>query len=203
MGTFLTGALAGYGIAIPVGPIAVLIVQVGIRCGWTCAVSAAAGAATADLTFAAAAVLGGAAIAGLVESVASPFRIVSALVLIVMAISFFVAARREQPPIDAALPKPREHAKTYAKFLGLTIINPPTIIYFVAFVVGLGLADDLTAAQAVAFAAGAFLASLSWQLVLATTGSMARARLPGPAQQVTGVIGSVIVAGMAVAILLR
>ena len=105
--------------------------------------------------------------------------------------------------MDTALPKPREHAKTYAKFLGLTIINPPTIIYFVAFVVGLGLADDLTATQAVAFAAGAFLASLSWQLVLATTGAVARTRLPGAAQQVTGVIGSVIVAGMAVAILLR
>ena len=203
MGTFLTGALAGYGIAIPLGPITVLLIQVGIRCGWTCAASAAAGAATADLTFAIAAVAGGAAVAGLIESVEGPFRILSALVLFVMAVSMFVGSRRQQPSLESDLPRPREYAKTYVKFLGLTIVNPPTVIYFVAFVVGLGLADDLTAAQGAAFVAGAFLASLSWQLVLATVASVAQTRLPGAAQKVTGVVGSVIVAGMAVVILFR
>ena len=82
--------------------------------------------------------------------------------------SRLVGSRRQQPSLDSDLPRPREYAKTYVKFLGLTIVNPPTVIYFVAFVVGLGLADDLTAAQGAAFVAGAFLASLSWQLMLAT-----------------------------------
>jgi arginine exporter protein ArgO len=201
--TFLTGALAGYGIAIPVGPIAVLIIQVGIRCGWACAASAAAGAAVADLTFAVAAVLGGAAIAGLIESVEGPFRILSAAILFVMAVSVYLSSRRDRPAAASEFPNRREYAGTFAKFLGLTIVNPPTVIYFVAFIVGLGLADDLSGGQGVAFAAGAFLASLSWQLVLATTGSVAGNRLSGNVQQVTGIIGSLIVAGMAVAILVR
>ena len=193
MRTFLTGALAGYGIAIPVGPIAVLIVQVGIRCGWACAASAAAGAAAADLTFAVIAVAGGAAIGGLIESVEGPFRVISALVLVLMAVSVYRSSRRPLDPDPAPMANPREYAATFGKFLGLTIVNPPTVIYFAAFVVGMGLA----------FVAGAFLASLSWQLVLATTGAAAGSRLPPAAQSLTGVIGSLIVAGMAVAILVR
>ncbi len=203
MSTFLTGALAGYGIAIPVGPIAVLIVQVGIRCGWRCAASAASGAATADFTFAIAAVAGGAAIGGLIDSVEGPFRVISALVLLVMAVSVYRSSRR---PLDTdvdPVANRKEYAATFAKFLGLTIVNPPTVIYFAAFIVGLGLADDLSAGQAVAFVAGAFIASLSWQLVLATVGAVAGSRLPPGAQSVTGVVGSLIVVGMAVAILIR
>ena len=203
MRTFLTGALAGYGIAIPVGPIAVLIVQVGIRCGWACAASAAAGAAAADLTFAVIAVAGGAAIGGLIESVEGPFRVISALVLVLMAVSVYRSSRRPLDADPAPVANPREYAATFGKFLGLTIVNPPTVIYFAAFVVGMGLADDLSTGQALAFVAGAFLASLSWQLVLATTGAAAGSRLPPAAQSLTGVIGSLIVAGMAVAILVR
>jgi arginine exporter protein ArgO len=52
MEPFLTGVIAGYGIAIPVGAIAILIVQVGIKCGFRCAFAAGAGAATADLAHA-------------------------------------------------------------------------------------------------------------------------------------------------------
>jgi threonine/homoserine/homoserine lactone efflux protein len=59
MQAFVLGMIAGYGIAIPVGAIAVLIVQVGIRCGFRCAASAGAGAATADLLYALLAVTGG------------------------------------------------------------------------------------------------------------------------------------------------
>lgn len=44
MSPFLIGLVAGFGIAIPVGAIAVLIVQVGTRCGFRCAASAGAGA---------------------------------------------------------------------------------------------------------------------------------------------------------------
>lgn len=108
MGTFLTGALAGYGIAIPLGPITVLPIQVGIRRGWTCAASAAAGAATADLTFAIAAVASGAAVAGLIESVEGPFRILSALVLVIAVAVLWVRGANSLPWIRTC----RGHANT-------------------------------------------------------------------------------------------
>lgn len=203
MRTFFTGALAGYGIAIPVGPIAVLLVQTGIRCGWACAASGAVGAAAADLTFAVVAVVGGAAIAGLIESVEGAFRVVSALVLVAMAVSVYRSSRRIAAAGDPGVTDSTRHAATFAKFYGLTIINPPTVAYFLAFIIGLGIAEDLSPVHAVAFVLGAFLSSLSWQLVLATTGAVAGHRLSAGAQRAAGLAGSLIVAGMAVAIVLR
>jgi threonine/homoserine/homoserine lactone efflux protein len=47
--SFWDGVLAGYGIAIPVGAIAVLIIEVSIRRGLTSGLQAGAGAASADL----------------------------------------------------------------------------------------------------------------------------------------------------------
>ena len=69
MDAFMTGVAAGYGIAIPVGAIAILIMDVGIRRGFAPAFSAGAGAATADLLYVALAVLGGATLAATVESI--------------------------------------------------------------------------------------------------------------------------------------
>ena len=64
MDAFITGVVAGYGIAIPVGAIAILIMEAGIRRGFRPAFFAGAGAATADFLYAALAVVGGAALAG-------------------------------------------------------------------------------------------------------------------------------------------
>lgn len=201
-GTFLTGALAGYGIAIPVGPVAVLIVQLGIRRGWPIAASAAAGAAAADFTFALLAASGGPAIARLIEPIETPFRYLSAVVLAVMAVSVYRSSRRESGRSDLEGISTDRRGVTFAKFLGLTIINPPTVIYFAAFVVGLGIADDLGPGEGAAFVAGAFLASLSWQLLLATVGAVAGIRLSPRLQSTSGVVGAIIVAAMAVLVVI-
>jgi len=52
MTPFWEGVLAGYGIAIPVGAIAVLIVDMGLRRGFGFGLMAGAGAATADFLYA-------------------------------------------------------------------------------------------------------------------------------------------------------
>ena len=52
MRAFVEDVVAGLGIAVPVGAIAVLIVDLGMRQGFARAVPAAMGAASADLTYA-------------------------------------------------------------------------------------------------------------------------------------------------------
>ena len=69
---FLNGVVAGYGIAIPVGPIAVLILELGLRRGFRVALSAGAGAASADLIYATVAALAGT----LIISVLAPFAFI-------------------------------------------------------------------------------------------------------------------------------
>lgn len=198
MDAFLTGALAGYGIAIPVGAIAILIVQVGIKCGFKCAFFAGAGAATADLVYAALAVVGGAALATAIESAGDSLRLLSAVVLVVIAIIGLMRARSEIEETEIVLPSRTEYAATYARFLGLTIINPTTVVYFAAVIVGLGVAEDLEPGSGAVFAIGAFLASLSWQTLLAGFGGFAGHRISPRAQNVAVIVGNLLILALAV-----
>ncbi len=78
---FVAGLAAGYGIAIPVGAVAVLIVETGIRFGGRTAAAAGAGAASADGIYAAVAALFGAALAGVLTPWERPLRAAAVVVL--------------------------------------------------------------------------------------------------------------------------
>jgi threonine/homoserine/homoserine lactone efflux protein len=82
MTAFWEGVLAGYGIAVPVGAIAILIVDMGLRCGFRLGFMAGAGAASADFIYAGLAALAGEALATMLTPFALPLRIASALVLL-------------------------------------------------------------------------------------------------------------------------
>ncbi|HYN97810.1 MAG TPA: LysE family transporter, partial [Pilimelia sp.] len=96
----VAGLLAGYGVAVPVGAIAVLVMGLTARTSFRVGAAAALGVATADGVYALAAVLGGAALAGLIEPVATPLRWVSAAVLAGIALRGAWAAVRQhrRPP---------------------------------------------------------------------------------------------------------
>jgi len=203
MESFLTGVVAGFGIAVPVGAIAVLSLETGIRFGFRSAVTAGAGAATADLVYATLVAAGGAGIASGVRSIDEPLRYASALVLVTVAVLGLRRARRPQPDVAVVLPSRGELTAIYVRFLGLTIVNPATIVYFAAFVVGLGIAADLGAGAGALFATGAFAASLSWQTLLAGVGAVARHRLSTRLRTAAVVAGNVLVLALAVLVLLR
>ncbi len=90
-GAFVAGLLAGYGIAVPVGAIGVLIVGLAARTTLTTGAAAALGVATADGLYALVAVLGGAALAAALAPVAGPLRWAAAAVLLVLAAHTVVA----------------------------------------------------------------------------------------------------------------
>jgi arginine exporter protein ArgO len=189
---FLLGVAAAYAIAIPVGPIAVLILRTGVRRGLRAAAAAGAGAATADLIFATVAMLFGAAASAFVAPILPAARIVAAVALAVIAVGGLLAApepiERESGRVNTG--------NTYLLFLGLTMLNPPTVIYFVTLAIGLpGVSADL--ASRAAFVVGAFLASLSWQEVLAIVGAMLHGRLTPRLQRTTAVVSSLIILALA------
>jgi arginine exporter protein ArgO len=201
MDVFLTGVAAGYGIAIPVGAIALLIMDIGIRRGFWPAFAAGAGAATADLLYAALAVIGGTALAAAVESIGEGFRIVSGLVLVVIGLAGL--ARSRQPIVSTPAETRRgDLPMTYARFVGLTMINPTTIVYFAAVVIGLGVAGNLSMGEGALFITGAFLASLSWQTLIAAVGAFAGHRLSLRFRRVISILGNLVILGLAVVILI-
>jgi len=197
----MTGVAAGYGIAIPVGAIAILIMDVGIRRGFFPALSAGAGAATADLLYASLAVVGGATLASTVEAIGDPLRVLSGLVLLVIAVIGLVRTR--QPVYSEAIePRGGDLARTYGRFVGLTVINPTTVVYFAAVVIGLGVARGMTAADGALFVTGAFLASLSWQTLIAAVGAFAGHRLSARSRKVVTVVGNLLILTLGILILL-
>jgi threonine/homoserine/homoserine lactone efflux protein len=195
---FLAGLAAGYAIAVPVGVIAVLILETGMRRGFRIAAAAAAGAGTADGIYALLAAGFGAALAGLVEPITRPVRILAVAALVVIAVrglrSIRVGGsggRSERLPASAL--------GTYGRLLALTLLNPATIVYFAALILGLPNLGDAPGERG-AFVAGVLVSSMSWQLLLASIGALAHRRIPPRLQVVASVIGNLVVLAFAAAI---
>jgi len=190
---FLLGVAAGYAIAIPFGPIAILIVRTGVRQGLRAAAAAGAGTATADLVFATIAMLFGAAASAFLAPILPAARLIAGAALAVIAVRGLLAAPREvnRESTDA------RPGNTYLLFLGLTMLNPPTVIYFISLAIALPEVSADFASRA-AFVVGAFLSSLSWQELLALGGAMLHGRLTPRLQRITAVVSTVIILALAV-----
>jgi threonine/homoserine/homoserine lactone efflux protein len=196
---FLAGAVAGYAIAIPVGAIAVLIVELGVRRGFRIAAAAGAGAGTADGLYAGLAALGGAALAGVIAPYEEPLRLVAGGVLLGIALRGYAAVLLGRDGAATAAETPRAAIGTYLRFVGLTLLNPMTVIYFAALMLGLPEIGDAPGERA-AFVAGAFGSSLSWQVLLAGVGAIAHRRLPTRFRVGVSLIGSTVIAAFALRI---
>jgi threonine/homoserine/homoserine lactone efflux protein len=207
---FVAGALAGYGVAIPVGAVAILIVDLGMRRGFRVGAAAGAGAATADLLYATLAMVGGAAVGAILAPWSVTLRATAGIVLLAVGAQGLRAVARMRRGAAPPPPAPstqartaggsREVAGTYARFVAITILNPTTVVYFAALILGLpAVAGD--PGSRLAFVAGAGLASLSWQTLLAGVGAIAHHRLPGRFRVGVSLLGNLIICGFGLGIL--
>ena len=194
---FVAGVLAGYGVAIPVGAIAVLIIDTAVRGGVRAGLAAGAGAATADGLYALVAALFGVALAPLVATAAAPLRILAVLVLVAIALRGLAALRSTR--LANVEPPPASSRATYTRMATLTLLNPQTVVYFAALILGLPATGAQTS-EKLAFVGGAFLASLSWQSLLAAGGSLLHRRAPVGFRVAASLVGYLIVLAFAVRI---
>ncbi|WP_329115355.1 LysE family transporter [Streptomyces sp. NBC_01465] len=174
-GALGAGLLAGYGIAIPVGAVGAYLVGLTARTSWRTGACAALGVATADGVYALIATAGGSSIAPVLAPVMDPLRWVSAVVLIVLAVRGGAAAvgqYRKRQTSARAEGTPVGPGRAYLGLLGMTLLNPTTVIYFAALVLGSRSTADPGVLAQVVFVAAAFAASASWQLLLAGGGTL-------------------------------
>jgi threonine/homoserine/homoserine lactone efflux protein len=190
----VAGLLAGWGVAIPLGAIGVMVVDTGMRGGLRPGAAAAAGVASADFLYAAVAATAGAAVAGALEPHERELRLAAAAVLAIVA-ALCLRALRNRPAAEPATAAPGHHV--YLRFLALTSINPLTVAYFAALIAGLPAVASAPAQAKVVFVLAAGAASLSWQLVLAGAGATLHRRLPPSARLYTALAGNALVLGLA------
>ncbi|MFF8607862.1 LysE family transporter [Streptomyces sp. NPDC015346] len=199
----VAGLLAGYGIAIPVGAVGAYLVAVTARTGWRTGAGAALGVATADGLYALLAVLGGSALVPLLAPVMVPLRWASACVLVALAAraawTALRAYRARTLAGRASDESPLTPLRAYLTFLGITVLNPMTVIYFAALILATGPEGPSTPLDRTAFVLAALVASASWQLLLTTGGALLGRSLTGPkGRLVTALTSSALITGLAV-----
>ncbi len=146
----LEAFLFGLTIAAAVGPIAILVMNYGLRLGAWAGLRSGAGAATADLLYAVAALTIGSAVAAAIGPWRREFEIVAALALIVFAAWMAWGVFKPAKPVEARPTAPRPYLTT----LALTAVNPLTVILFLGFTgripPGAGLAQQVMVALVLA-----------------------------------------------------
>jgi threonine/homoserine/homoserine lactone efflux protein len=201
----VAGLLAGYGIALPVGAVAAYLVALTARTSLRTGVFAAFGVATADGVYALIAVWGGTAVAAAIGPVTLQLRRGSAVVLIALSVRGAMTAirrHRRSPDGAPAGQAPSGAARAYLGLWAMTMMNPLTVLYFVALVLGRqGTTAPPRADQAV-FVLAVFAASASWQLALAGSGAVLGRVLTGSrGQLVTALASSVLIGSLALHLL--
>jgi len=196
----LSGLVTGYAIAVPVGAVAVLIITVSSRTSWRTGAAGGLGVATVDGVYAAVAVVAGTAVARALEPISGALTAVSVVVLLAIAALTLVHAFRPERGDGRAL-RQWTPLRAWLTFAAITAVNPATVLYFAAIVLG-GTVDIDGPVEGLAFVAAAFCASASWQVFVASIGTGLGTRLgtglAGPrGRRTTGVVAALAIAALA------
>jgi arginine exporter protein ArgO len=172
----ISGMLAGYGIAMPVGAIAIFLIRLGATACLCIGAAAGLGAASVDGGYALATVVGGRGFAGQVHAVAAQLHPTAGVLLAAVAAWMGLAALRRYRA-SGAVPgvalRLRTPLRAYVMLAGLTLLNPLTAVYWAALVLGQQTSSiGFTPAQAGVFVLAVLAASASWQLVLVGGGKV-------------------------------
>lgn len=194
----ISGLVTGYAIAVPVGAVAALIIALSARTSWRVGAAAGLGVATVDGVYAAVAVIAGSAVAAVLEPVEEVLRAVSVVALLAIAgLTLAHALRPARTTADEGGPT-WTPLRAWLTFLGITAVNPATVVYFTAIVLG-GTVDLDGPTEGAVFVAAAFVASATWQVFVASIGTGLGRWVAGPrGRRTTGVLAALVIAGLAV-----
>ena len=184
---FLRGAIIGFSIAAPVGPIGILCIRYTLTRGISAGLIGGLGAATADALYGCIAGFGLSFISNILIDQAFWLRLIGGIFLCYLGIKTFLAKPSQLQGLDAEnssdstpeipdkttqLRKQKHYrnlAGIYASTLFLTLTNPLTIFSFLTIFAGLGLADTSgNYTSAIILVAGVFVGSAAWWLLLSS-----------------------------------
>ena len=197
------GLIVGMMIATQFGAVSALLLETAVRAGPRAGAAAGLGVASADMAYATGAVVaGGAARAGLVAHLAEVRAVAAVIVALVAVHGLWTLKRglsrdrRAQAPTLDDVPRPFGiPSAQYLRFVGLTAINPLTIVYFGSVTASLSLSG---VADGVAFLVGAGTASALWHLALSLAAGHAGRRFTPRIQRVVSIAGRLAVVVMAI-----
>mgnify|MGYP000355450019 CR=1 FL=1 len=201
---FTIGFLAGLALAIPVGPMAIMLVNTTISRGLRHGVVGALGMATVDGTYALAVFVIGGLIASVLTTLKLALGLVGAAILLVLGIQTLVKNLKliGQKDIDSAtLSDSGSVAKTFGTFVAATVVNPPTALYFLAIAPNVAnMGYELTLANVLVFAVAVLVGSLIWQESLVFLGLAIRGITSNRFRVWLGLLGGLLIIALALSI---
>ena len=183
----------GLGIAMPVGPIGVLVIRRSLSDGRNIGIASGLGAASADGIYGLIATLGLGLVSSLLAGVQFYTRLIGGVFLLYLAMTIY----RARPSEKAALARGSNLWGAYFSTLALTLSNPATILFFFGVVAGLGVRGS-----AWAIVPGFFLGSASWWITLSLVASAFGSRLDAKALRIVNLTSSLVILGFALYALL-
>ncbi|MET4637883.1 LysE family transporter [Mycetocola sp. 2940] len=199
MSLFLIGALAGLGVAMPLGAIGVLIIREGVVAGFRSAAAGAIAVGLVDTAYCVLAVTAGALAQSWIDQLGAVPALISGVILVGLGVVGLSRVNRTATTASGAA-RARSSIGVFVRFAGLTAINPATLLYFLALAATLNSSLPL-GGSIVPFVAGVSIASVGWQLGLVGVGAALGGRLQPSGQRRLSILGSGIVLALGVAAL--
>lgn len=204
---FTIGFMAGLALAIPVGPMAIMLINTTISRGLRHGVVGALGMATVDGTYALAVFVIGGIIAAALTSLKLVFGLVGAAILLVLGIQTAYKNLKLLRAKDSLTAKAMESgsvAKTFGTFVAATVVNAPTALYFLAIAPNVAnMGYSLTATNVAVFVISVFAGSLIWQEALVFTGLAIRGITTNRFRAWIGLVGGGLIIALAISIGVR
>ena len=160
---FIKGAIIGFSIAAPVGPVGIKCIRKTLQFGRWSGLFSGLGAAFADMTYGIVAAFGLSVISDFLVTHTMWIRLIGGILLIALGTKTFLAKPSKKP-------EPVSHMSLVTDFIStffLTLTNPLTLLAYLAVFAGIGLSnvsDNHFDAAWLVF--GVFVGSTCWWLIL-------------------------------------
>ena len=208
------GFAAGLALAIPVGPMAIMLVQTATTRGWRHGATGAFAMASVDMVYALVVFMVGGAIVGFLRDWGTALTLAGAAILLWLGwqtLSTNIRRLRANEARTASRDTSNGSLwRTYLTFAGATVVNPPTALYFLAIAPTVARTASATGDTAVQsqlagliFAVGVFVGSVIWQQTLAAGGTLLRKVSTVKFQAGTGIVGGAMIVGLAIALVVK
>ena len=196
------GLIVGMMIATQFGAVSALLLETAVRAGPRAGAAGGLGVESVDMAYATGAVVAGGAARAALAAHLPEVKAVAAVILALVGVHGLWALtrgpsrdQRDQAPTVGDVSRPFGiPSAQYFRFVGLTAINPLTIVYFGSVTASLSLSG---VAEGVAFLVGAGTASALWHLALSLAAGHAGRRVTPRIQRAVSIAGRLAVVVMA------
>jgi|688.fasta_scaffold29528_2 threonine/homoserine/homoserine lactone efflux protein len=202
----LLGFWSGLGLAVPLGPMALLLITTTIAKGRKTGTFAALAMATVDFTYAWLVFAVGSFLMAAITPLVFPLRLLGSLILVGLSIRLYVGSKRARLESREVREESSTTAlATFVTFFGLTAINPATAFYFFALTPSVSQLSNNAGftPESLYFAFAVFASSFLWQLTLVAGSNYLAKRMTSGVQRNLQAIGACLIAVLAVWVLFR